>query len=403
MANYLGNTPGFGVGSVFVYSLAGGASSVSGVDANGRTLTYPVGGFMLVSLNGSILRPTSEYTATTGTSISFVGWTASASDELIVYAFGAWSASDALKPSSNLSDVLSVAQARINLGLVIGTHVQAFDPDLLAIANAGSATDKIAYYNGSASAALADFTAAARTLLAAANAAAQRSALGLAIGADVQAFDAELAALAGLTFVQGDLIYRDATGLTRLGAGSAGQVLKSGGAGANPSWGAAGGPSIANATLSSTGVLWTGLPAGVKRFTVSATAVNGSSAALKDLIRIGPSGGVATANYRNYIFNSYSTTNFANSSSGSDDSAVFADDALGNQLRTFFMTFTLLNPSTNVWSYFGMIGGVRTTGPTVYCTGVTTGAITLSGALERVQIVSSTATYTAGDASLVYD
>lgn len=35
---------------------------------------------------------------------------------------------------------------------------------------------------------------------------------------------------------QGDILYRDATGWARLGAGSAGQSLQSGGAGANPSW-----------------------------------------------------------------------------------------------------------------------------------------------------------------------
>ena len=36
---------------------------------------------------------------------------------------------------------------------------------------------------------------------------------------------------------QCDILYRDGSGLQRLGAGTAGQVLKTGGAGANPSWG----------------------------------------------------------------------------------------------------------------------------------------------------------------------
>jgi hypothetical protein len=36
---------------------------------------------------------------------------------------------------------------------------------------------------------------------------------------------------------QGDLVYRDGSGLVRLGAGTAGQVLQTGGTGANPSWG----------------------------------------------------------------------------------------------------------------------------------------------------------------------
>jgi len=40
---------------------------------------------------------------------------------------------------------------------------------------------------------------------------------------------------------QGDILYRDASGLQRLGAGTSGQALITGGAGANPSWGSAGG------------------------------------------------------------------------------------------------------------------------------------------------------------------
>lgn len=36
---------------------------------------------------------------------------------------------------------------------------------------------------------------------------------------------------------QGDILYRDGSGLARLGAGVSGQVLQTGGAGANPSWG----------------------------------------------------------------------------------------------------------------------------------------------------------------------
>jgi hypothetical protein len=40
---------------------------------------------------------------------------------------------------------------------------------------------------------------------------------------------------------QGDILYRDGSGLQRLGAGTAGQALVTGGAGANPSWSSVGG------------------------------------------------------------------------------------------------------------------------------------------------------------------
>ena len=36
---------------------------------------------------------------------------------------------------------------------------------------------------------------------------------------------------------QGDILYRDGSGLQRLAAGTNGQVLQTGGSGANPSWG----------------------------------------------------------------------------------------------------------------------------------------------------------------------
>ena len=54
---------------------------------------------------------------------------------------------------------------------------------------------------------------------------------------------------------QGDILYRDGSGLVRLGAGTNGQALITGGAGANPSWGDVGGGllQIKRATYTSTG------------------------------------------------------------------------------------------------------------------------------------------------------
>ena len=44
---------------------------------------------------------------------------------------------------------------------------------------------------------------------------------------------------------QGDILYRDGSGLQRLGAGTSGQVLQTGGTGANPSWGTVAGSGAA--------------------------------------------------------------------------------------------------------------------------------------------------------------
>ena len=68
-----------------------------------------------------------------------------------------------------------------------------------------------------------------------------RTNLGLVIGTDVQAYDAQLADLAGITFAQGDVLYFNGTNLVKLAAGTSGHFLKTQGAGANPTWDAASG------------------------------------------------------------------------------------------------------------------------------------------------------------------
>lgn len=114
--------------------------------------------------------------------------------------------------ANNLSDVVSAATARTNLGLAIGTNVQAYDAELAAQAGLVSAADRLPYYTGSGTASLATYTAAARTFDAAATAAAERTAMGVVIGTDVQAQDGELSALAGLTSAADKLPYFTGSG-----------------------------------------------------------------------------------------------------------------------------------------------------------------------------------------------
>ena len=91
------------------------------------------------------------------------------------------------------------------------THgVQNFSPVLEALSGLSVSADTIAYFTGGVTAALTGFTAAGRTLVGAANAAAQRTALGLTIGTNVQAWDADLDAIAALTGTN-TIYYRSGT------------------------------------------------------------------------------------------------------------------------------------------------------------------------------------------------
>ena len=91
---------------------------------------------------------------------------------------GVWNATD-IAVAHGGTGASNASDARTNLGLAIGSDVQAFDADLAALAGVASAANKIAYFTGAAQADVADFTPYARTLLDDGDAATARGTLGL--------------------------------------------------------------------------------------------------------------------------------------------------------------------------------------------------------------------------------
>jgi hypothetical protein len=101
--------------------------------------------------------------------------------------------------------------ARANLGLVIGTDVQAYDAGLASIAGLTTLADRSIYTTASDTYAVYTLTAAGRAILDDADAAAQRTTLGLVIGTNVQAFDQQLADIAAMAVTDSGFIVGDGT------------------------------------------------------------------------------------------------------------------------------------------------------------------------------------------------
>ena len=90
---YIGNQPGTGVRSRFIYTATASQTTFSGADDNSKTLKYADSAYVDVFLNGICLVPGTDYTASTKTSVVLTQ-AASVSDTLEVVAYDIATISD---------------------------------------------------------------------------------------------------------------------------------------------------------------------------------------------------------------------------------------------------------------------------------------------------------------------
>jgi hypothetical protein len=93
----------------------------------------------------------------------------------------------------------TASSARSNLGLAIGSDVQAYSAVLTDIGGLTQAADAVPYFDSSSTASTFTVTSTARSLLDDTSISAMRSTLGLAIGSNIQPYDADLSGLASVS------------------------------------------------------------------------------------------------------------------------------------------------------------------------------------------------------------
>jgi len=95
---YIGKSPDFGVRNRYVYQATAGQTSFSGSDADSKVLAYTDSLYLDVYQNGVLLKPGTDYTATTGTTVVLVTG-ASLNDVVEMVVYDAFSIADSYTKS----------------------------------------------------------------------------------------------------------------------------------------------------------------------------------------------------------------------------------------------------------------------------------------------------------------
>ena len=177
------------------FSGAGQITAGTGLSKSGNTLNVNIG---------------SDVQAYDAGLTSIAGLATAANKMIYTSASDTYAVTDLTAAARTVLDDSTVSDMRTTLGVAIGSDVQAYDAGLTSIAGLATDANKMIYTTASDTYAVADLTAAARTVLDDSTVSDMRTTLGVAIGSDVQAHNDILDDLAGLTQAANKLPYFDA-------------------------------------------------------------------------------------------------------------------------------------------------------------------------------------------------
>lgn len=284
----------------------------------------------------------------------------------------------------------SAAAARTALGLAIGTNVQAYSATLAGIAGTTFLLNRIPFTADGTNWSQLNVSTYIQGLLNDATAAEARTTLGAIIGTDVQAFGATLTALEALSLVAGDTFY--ATGAdapARLAKGAAGQVLRQNDGLTAPEWGSPGVLGAAQ-SLSGAGPFSQAVPTWATRAEVMLFGASMSGATDSPIVQLSTGGVFVTAGYTSYCSLSANAITATNG-------LVIGSLAAANSITAIM---TLRKITGNTW--IETLSGSAFTGNDDGLTG--SGSIALDGAIDGIRVARSgtTDTFDAGNCAVYW-